>query len=81
MERFQSWVALTALSVVIISALTDHLPPSKRDGKENFALASACISLIFGFLFIVANLLDSLRNMIVGNVIENGEHIFSIEMH
>jgi len=71
-DRLYSWVALTALSVVILSALIDQLPASTRNSKENYVIATASISLIFGTLFIAANVVDSLRNMIVGNVIENG---------
>lgn len=70
-DRLYSWVALAALSVVILSALIDQLPASTRNGKENYVIATASISLIFGTLFVVANVVDSLRNLIVGNIIEN----------
>jgi hypothetical protein len=73
-DRLYSWVALAALSVVILSALVDQLPASTRNGKENYVIATASISLIFGTLFVVANVVDSLRNLIVGNIIENGEY-------
>jgi hypothetical protein len=73
-DRLYSWVALAALSVVILSALIDQLPASTRNGKENYVIATASISLIFGTLFVVANVVDSLRNLIVGNIIENGEY-------
>ena len=36
-------------------------------------IATASISLIFGCLFTVGNIVDSLRNLIIGNVVENGE--------
>jgi hypothetical protein len=66
---------LTALSVVILAALVDQLPPAVRDGKGNYAIATACISLIIGLLFTVGNVVDSLGNMIVGNVVESGKFV------
>lgn len=71
MDRLYSWVTLTALSVVILAALVDQLPPATRGGQEKFAIAASCISLIFGLLLTVGNVVDSLRNMIVGNVVES----------
>ena len=73
LNRLYSWVALTALSVVILAALVDQLPASTRNAKENYVIATASISLIFGCLFTVGNIVDSLRNLIIGNVVENGE--------
>jgi len=73
MERLHCWVSLAALSVVIIGALVDQIPIGSRNGKENFALATACISLCFGILYTIANVVDSLRNRIVGNLVENCE--------
>ena len=70
MERFQSWVALTALSLVIVGALFDELPEG-GGGKARFALGTAFTSLILGAIFTAANLVDSLRNRLVGNAIEN----------
>mmetsp|Transcript_2352 Transcript_2352/g.3614 ORF Transcript_2352/g.3614 Transcript_2352/m.3614 type:complete len:291 (-) Transcript_2352:318-1190(-) len=72
LNRLYSWVALTALSVVILAALVDQLPASTRNAKENYVIATASISLIFGFFFTVGNIVDSLRNVIIGNVVENG---------
>jgi hypothetical protein len=72
MERLYSWVALTALSVVILAALVDQLPASRRGGQENYAIATASISLIFGFLLTLGHVVDSLGNLIIGNVIESG---------
>lgn len=72
LNRLYSWVALTALSVVILSALVDQLPPSTRNGKEKYVITTASISLIFGSLFTVGNIVDSLRNLIIGNAVENG---------
>mmetsp|Transcript_16725 Transcript_16725/g.31692 ORF Transcript_16725/g.31692 Transcript_16725/m.31692 type:complete len:289 (+) Transcript_16725:197-1063(+) len=71
MERLYSWVALTALSVVILAALVDHLPSAVRGSKENFTIAAACISLIFGFLVTIGFVVDSLGNLIIGNVVES----------
>ena len=73
LNRLYSWVALTALSVVILSALVDQLPPSTRNGKEKYVITTASISLIFGSLFTVGNIVDSLRNLIIGNAVENGK--------
>ena len=77
MERFQSWVALTVLSLVVVGAIFDEVP-NGRNGKTDFALATAFTSLILGGIFTVANLVDSLRNRLVGNVIENGESSSSL---
>jgi hypothetical protein len=72
MERFQSWVALTALSLVVVGALFDEVPDS-RNGKTDFALVAAFASLILGAFFSASNIVDSLRNRFVGNIFENGE--------
>ena len=53
----------------------DQLPASTRDGKENYSIAASSISLIFGLLLTAGNAVDFLRNMIVGNVVENGEFV------
>lgn len=71
MERLPTWVSLLGLSIVIIAAIVDQFPSNERGGRENYSLATACISLIFSFFFITANLIDKLGNMVVGNVIEN----------
>jgi len=69
MERLPTWVTLFGLSMVMIGASIDQFPT--RGGRENFFLATAIISLILSFFFIVANLVDKLGNAVVGNVIEN----------
>jgi len=79
LNRLYSWVALTALSVVILAALVDQLPASTRNAKENYVIATASISLIFGFFFTVGNIVDSLRNVIIGNVVENGESRHAVQ--
>lgn len=72
MDRLYSWVALAALSAIILTALVDQLPAGDRGGKENYVIATACISLIFGAIFTAGNVIDSLRNKIIGNIFENG---------
>lgn len=69
MERLPTWVVLFGLSIVIIAAAIDQFP--SRGGRENYFLATAIISLLFSFFFIVANLVDRLGNMVVGNAAEN----------
>lgn len=69
MDRLYSWVGLMALSVVNIGAIVDQF--DERTGKQNFALAVACISLIAGSIMTVGNIIDRLRNLIIGNVVEN----------
>lgn len=71
MERSYSWILLLGLSIVNISAIVDQIPASVRTGKENFALAAACISLIFSFLYTMANLNVGLAGAFVGNIYEN----------
>jgi len=71
MERLPTWVSLLGLSIVIIGALVDQFPAQERGGRQNYCLTVACISLIVSFFFIVANLVDRLGNMVVGNVVEN----------
>ncbi len=72
MERLPTWVYLFGLSVVIIAAGVDQFPAGQRGGRENYFIATAIISLLFSFFFIVANLVDRLGNIVVGNKIENG---------
>ncbi len=79
MERLPTWVSLLGLSIVIIAAIIDQFPANERGGRENYSLATACISLIFSMFFIAANLIDRLGNMVVGNVIENGEFEFECD--
>lgn len=72
MERLPTWVSLLALSVVIIAAVADQYPANERNSRHNFALATACISLIFSFFFVMANVFDqSIGSVVVGNVFEN----------
>lgn len=73
MERAYSWILLMGLSIINISAIVDQLPTSQRHLKENFALGTACVSLIFGFLYTLANLNVGLSGILVGNAVENGE--------
>ena len=79
MERFQSWVALTALSLVVVGALFDEVPDA-RNGKTEFALVAAFASLILGIFYSASNLIDSLRNRFVGNIFENGEMMTMMTM-
>lgn len=71
MERLPTWVSLLGLSIVIIAAIIDQFPTKERSARENYSLATACISFIVAFFFIIANLIDKLGNMVVGNIIEN----------
>lgn len=71
MERFQSWIALSVLSLVMVGSLYDEVPEGGRSGKSDFALVVSYTSFILGSLFSIANIVDPLRNMLIGNVIEN----------
>ena len=71
MERLPTWVTLFCLSIVIIAALVNQFP--QREARENYSLATAIISLLFSFFFVVANLVDGLGAKVVGNVFENGK--------
>ena len=72
MERLPTWVYLFGLSVIIIFAGCDQFPASERGARENYFIATAVISLLFSFFFILANLIVRLGNIVVGNKIENG---------
>jgi ABC-type lipoprotein release transport system permease subunit len=72
-DRLYSWIALMFLSAIILIALVDQLPPSKRNGKGDFVIATSAISLSVAALFVAGNLVDSLRRKIVGNIVENGK--------
>lgn len=72
MEKSRTWVTLTALSAVIIAAIVDQFPLSERDGRTNYALATACLSFIFGLFFTMANVIEKIGARVLGNVIENG---------
>lgn len=72
MERLPTWVTLFGLSIVIMAAAIDQFS-GERNGRENYIIATAVLSLIFSFFFIAANLVDSLGNMVVGNLVENGK--------
>lgn len=69
-QRLPTWVTLFGLSIVIIGATVDQYP-GERGSLGNYCLATAVISLIFSFFFIVANLVDGLGNKVIGNVVEN----------
>ncbi len=71
MERLPTWVYLFGLSTVIIAAGVDQFP-NNRGARENYFIATAIISLLFSFFFIVANLVDRLGNVVIGNKVENG---------
>jgi hypothetical protein len=72
MERLPTWVTLFGLSIVIMAASVDQFS-GERNGRENYIIATTVLSLIFSFFFITANLVDSLGNLVVGNVVENGK--------
>jgi hypothetical protein len=69
MDRLYAWVGLTFLSVVNIGAIVDQF--DERNGKQNYALATACVSFIFGAFLTASNIVDSLRVKVVGNTVEN----------
>lgn len=73
MERLPTWVSLFCLSIVLIASALDEVPADERSGnaRANYCLAAAIITLIVSFLFIVANLIDRIGHLVVGNVVEN----------
>lgn len=68
-DRSHSWLGLVFLSTVNIGAILDEF--NYRNGQQNYALATACISLIFGTFYTSSHRIDSLRAKFVGNFIEN----------
>lgn len=68
MDRLSSWVALGGLSIVNIGAIVDQ---DERDGKQNYALAAAIISLIFSCFITASNVHSSLRDVVIGSIPEN----------
>lgn len=75
-NRLYSYVASTVLSDVILAALVDQLPSFPKNSKEKYVIGTVSISLIFWFIFTVGDIVDSLINVIIGNVVENGEYNF-----
>jgi len=70
MERFSAWSLHTLISLTVLCAIADSYPPNIRDEKENFALATASISLSFSFLVAIAHIFRSLRKHLVGTLLE-----------
>lgn len=68
-DRSYLWLGLVFLSIVNIGAIVDEF--NNRNGQQNYALATACISLIFGTLHTASHKIDSLSAKLVGNSIEN----------
>lgn len=70
MERFSAWSLHTLISLTVLCAIADSYPPSIRDDKEKFAIATASISLSFSFIVSVAHIFRSLRKHLVGTLAE-----------
>jgi len=70
MERFSAWSLHTLISLTVLCAIADSYPPSQRDEKEKFALATACISLTLSFLVTIAHVFRGLRKHLVGTILE-----------
>lgn len=70
MERFSAWSLHTLISLTVLCAIADSYPPSQRDEKEKFALATACISLTLSFLVTIAHVFRGLRKHLVGTIVE-----------
>jgi len=70
MERFSAWSLHTLISLTVLCAIADSYPPKTRDEKENFALATASISLSFSFIVAIAHIFRSLRKHLVGTLLE-----------
>lgn len=70
MERFSAWSLHTLISLTVLCAIADSYPPSVRDEKEKFALATASISLSFSFLVTIAHIFRSMRKHLVGTLFE-----------
>lgn len=70
MERFSAWSLHTLISLTVLCAIADSYPPSERDEKEKFTLATACISLILSFLVTISHIFRSMRKHLVGTLLE-----------
>jgi len=70
MERFSAWSLHTLISLTVLCAIADSYGPSERDEKENFALATACISLILSFTVTISHIFRSMRKHLVGTLLE-----------
>lgn len=70
MERFSAWALHTLISLTVLCAIADSYPPSQRDEKEKFALATACISLSLSFLVTIAHIFRGMRKHFVGTILE-----------
>jgi len=70
MERFSAWSLHTLISLTVLCAIADSYPPSERDEKEKFTLATACISLSLSFLVTISHVFRSMRKHLVGTLLE-----------
>lgn len=70
MERFSAWSLHTLISLTVLCAIADSYPPSERDEKEKFTLATACISLCLSFLVTISHIFRSMRKHFVGTLLE-----------
>ena len=60
-----------ALSIVVTAAFADQY--RERHTRENFVLATACISLIVALFYTIAHFFETTKNAFVGNVMETGK--------
>jgi len=69
-HRFSSWFVQFLLSLTVLCACIDNIPPSQRGPKEKFTLATASISLALSFIITIAHLIGKWRYYLVGTLLE-----------
>jgi hypothetical protein len=70
-ERLNYWGSLMALSVVVTAAFADQY--RERQTRENFVLATSCISLIIALFYTIAHFSAPMKNAFVNNMMESGK--------
>lgn len=65
-----------ALSIVVTAAFADQY--RERETRENFVLATACISLIVALFYTISHFFETTKNAFVDNVMETGVAVFLI---
>lgn len=73
-ERLNYWGSLMAISVIVTAAVADQ--DRERKTRENFVLATSCISLIIALFYTIAHFSAPMKNAFVNNMMESGVVIF-----
>ena len=70
-ERLNLWGSLMALSIIVTIAFADQY--RDREVRENFVLATSCISLIIALFYTISHFSERMKNAFMNNMMESGK--------